>query len=613
MNKMFFLLFWTATTVFAGKLTIDFSRIDPLTSAIFRGVEKAFEVNERGLAAMEAGNFEAAEAFFKEAGGMLPIYSDAKNNLGVLYFRADRTADAHELWRQIVNNDPEYAPAWYNLGLFEMKAGNKEKAKEHFERALKEQNDFCWSIHAFISVSMGDTAKAINILEKNIYSTNALLMLGEIYAVRGDFEKAKMYLESLRITGYSNRNYYETLAGVYNELKMFKKTEELFIEAERRGAKISLSFWISYAWALFEQGQKDRAITIMTERSVENPDDKKLKFVLIYFLINNDRFAEAKVILDNIDDVKGLLAFVHINLGDEELAEKLWRELIKADTSNSLALTNLGVLAERRNQPDTALFYFKKALDISENAGVRISVGNIYFEKKQYDSAAIYYTFAQGDEEWRTKAFAGAYFAFIELGDTAYAAKIAKSFATLPVFSPPDDYVLRVLSDRAYRQGDFENVEKLVRGISNPIAEDMQLLQNARRQTEEYSDIAEPNNNDLSAADFLYNRALTLHLAGEIDSAAILYEKLLEIEKNYYRAWNNLGVIYGSQGEIEKAIAAYKNAVSRRADIADGYANLVNIYLAIDDRKNARRWLRRGLRVAPNDENLLFFKKQLEE
>jgi len=56
MNKMFFLLFWTATTVFAGKLTIDFSRIDPLTSAIFRGVEKAFEVNERGKRACRNGS-----------------------------------------------------------------------------------------------------------------------------------------------------------------------------------------------------------------------------------------------------------------------------------------------------------------------------------------------------------------------------------------------------------------------------------------------------------------------------------------------------------------------------------------------------------------------------
>lgn len=846
MKKMIFLLLFTAITVFSQKLTIDFSHIDPLTSAVFKGVEKAFEINEKGLASMEIGDFEAAEIFFKEADEMIPIYSDAKNNLGVLYFRTERIEEAEELWEKVVEQDPEYAIAWYNLGLTAINFGEKDKAIENFSRAIKEQSDFgrakvqlakiylldakpneakklaaeayaktpddseIWPLYAYILVSVGDTTQAIKMLEKKVPSEIAVLMLGQIYAVKGEVGKAKTYLESLRVSGSENRDYYETLAAVYNELKMFKKTEELFIEAENLGDDISLSFWVTFAWAVFELGEADRAVAVMWQKSAENPDDKNLKATLIYFLISSNKFAEAKKVLDDFGDIennnfhleylkgfaalnskqfteskkaleaalkispndnnaKGLLAFVLMNLGDEKRAEKLWREAGKSDTQNNQSLINLGVLAEKRNQPDTALSYFKQALKISENAGVRVSIGNIYLEKKQFDSALVSFAFVQDSTEWRTKAFSGMYFAALGLKDSLYADKIAAFLAV----SDTGDVVIRVLSDHAYRHKDFINAEKLSRSISKPIAEDylrlgwiylaikntksaeaaidsaknlqadeneiaklqqqiafikgdhdsalnfkdnspagiynraiilyrnknfQEALNSAMLAADMFSGsekiemvriaansaaaiknwaaalrwfsllnkldptplnalnvaIAAYNENNItltkefylsaknqdstiynkdietrleeeetpaeiqqitvmSSVDSMYNQALNLHLAGNIDSAIVLYQKLLEVEKNYYRAWNNLGAIYGERGEIEEAVLAYENAVSRRADIVDGYVNLVNLYSAIDDKSNAKKWLRRGLRIAPDDENLLFFKKQLEE
>lgn len=778
MKKMCFLLIFMVITAFSQKLTIDFSSIDPLTSAVFRGVEKAFEINEQGLAAMESGDFEAAEVFFKEADTLIPIYSDAKNNLGVLYFRTERIEEAETLWREILHKDPEYAPTLYNLSLLALSRGNKTEAKKLATTAFSASPDEVWAGTSYIFVSVGDTAQAIKILEKRIPAENALKMLGEIYAVKGDFAKAKNYLESLRLNGSSNRDFYETLAAVYNESGMFKKTEELFVEAENNGDKISLSFWVTFAWAMFELGEKDRAISIMQKQSDENPDNRNLKVTLIFFLISNNKFTEAKSVLDDFGDVdnfhleylkgltalntkqfteskksleaalkinpkdnnaKGLLAFVLINLGDEKRAEKLWQEASKGDTNNNQSLINLGVLAEKQNQPETALSYFKQALKISENAGVRVSVGNIYLEQKHFDSAIVNFALAQNDKEWQTKAFAGQYFAALGLKDTTLADKIAAVLAV----SDTGDFVIRVLADHAYRHGDFVNAEKLVLSISEQIEEDKDLLARIRQQlafargdyaaalditdnsptgiynraiilyrTKDYQKalnsamlavdlfsgnqktemvriaansaaalknwaaalrffsllnkleptplntlnvaIAAYNENNItltkefylkaknqdstifnqdietrleieetpqeirqitvmSAADSLYNQALNLHLTGNIDSAIVLYKTLLEIDKNYYRAWNNLGAIHGERGEIEEAVQMYENAVSRRADIIDGYVNLVNLYSAIDDTKNAKKWLHRGLKIAPDDENLLFFKKQLGE
>ncbi|MDR0304536.1 MAG: tetratricopeptide repeat protein [Chitinispirillales bacterium] len=848
MKKVLFLSFLLSIAAFSENFTIDFTRIDPLASAVLRGVEEAFSINEKGLNALEKGDFEEAEECFLRAADMLPIYSDAKNNLGVLYYRTQREEEAQKIWKQVVQKDHEYATAWYNLGLYTVNSGDFAKAGEYFLRAAKEQPDFwrakiqiarinlvnnkkneakklaaaayakapnveeIWSLYSYVLAQTGEAAKAIKILEKKVPSAAAVKMLGEIYAVSGDYVKAKTYFESLKINYSPLRDYYESLAAVYNELKMYKKTEELFKEAENMGDKISLSFWISYTWALHEQGQKDRAISILMQKSVQNPDDKDLKAKLIYVLINDKKFDDAKAVLDEMEKAddknfsiqylkgfaalnisqyeeskksletalkispndnaaKGLLAFVLVNLGDTKTAEKLWRESVKSDTLNNQSFINLAVLYEKKNMCDSALIYYKKALKIAENAGVRVSIGNIFLEKKQYDSAIVNYALAHDSSDWRTKALAGEYFAAIGLKDTNFADKVAAFIST----SDTGDYVIRVLSDYAYRKGDFEQSEKLSRSISSPIAEDyIRLgwtyleLKNTRSaeiaadsakflkaneseisklrqriafakgdynsalsfkddspsgiynraiilyRNKDYSQalnesiiaadlffgnekiemvriaansaaaiknwsvalrwfsllnkldptaqnalntaIAAYNENNItltkefylsakeqdslilnkdiearleyeerlkesqetmeivfSIADSLYNSALNFHLSGDTENAVKLYEELLKFDKNYYRAWNNLGAIYGEQGEFEKAIDSYENAVGKRADIVDGYVNLVNIYSAIDDIDNAKKWLRKGLKVAPKDQNLLFFKKQLGE
>jgi|GEM_PF-2056547 len=848
MKKFLLFLFLPAVCTFSGNLTIDFTRMNPLASAIFKGVEEAFSVNEKGLNALESGDFETAEECFLKAADMLPIFSDAQNNLGVLYYRTQREEEAQKIWKQVVQKDPEYATAWYNLGLFTVNSGDFAKAEEYFLRAIKEQPDFwrarmqiarinllnnkkseakklsaaayakasdieeVWSLHSYILAQTGESAKAIKILERKVPNAVAVKMLGEIYAVSGDYAKAKTYLESLKANYSFSRDYYETLAAVYNELKMYRKTEELFKEAQNMDDKISLSFWISYAWALHEQGQKDRAVSILTQKSAQNPNDREVKAKLIYILINDKKFNEAKTILDEMEKAdsknfsiqylkgfaalnasqfeeskksleqalkispsdnaaKGLLAFVLVNLGDTKTAEKLWREGIKSDTLNNQSFINLAVLSEKKGQTDSALIYYRKALKIAENAGVRVSIGNIFLEKKRYDSAMVNYALAHDSAQWRTKALAGEYFAALGLKDSAFADKVA-AFLSM---SDTGDYVIRVLSDYAHRKGDFSQSEKLSRSISSPLAEDylrlgwtylalknvksadvaadsakflkaddseiaklrqqiafakgdydaalsfrdnsptgiynravilyknknysqalnesviaadlfsgnekiemVRIAANSSAAIKNWSAalrwfsllnkldptpqntlnaaIAAYNENNItltkefylsakkqdvsisnkdiearleheerpkepqkttsvvfSSADSLYNAALNFHLSGDAQKAVELYDQLLKNDPNYYRAWNNLGAIYGEQGEFEKAVSAYENAVGRRADIADGYVNLVNIYSALDDINNAKKWLRKGLKVAPKDQNLLFFKKQFGE
>ncbi|MCL2844341.1 MAG: tetratricopeptide repeat protein [Chitinivibrionia bacterium] len=317
MKKRVFSLFFSfslfCTFAFSGELHIDLNNLDPLTSAIFRGVEEAFNVNEKGLDALQSGDFEEAERLFIQAGTIIPIYSEARNNLGVVYFSTGREQEAARIWRNITMTDPDYPLAWFNLGLFNFRAGNTMEAERLFEIAYLTDpaNEDIWEFYAYILVLNNQIEKAISILERKIPSQTALEMLEEIQTARA---------------------------------------QEMATAEERR------------------------------------------------------------------------------------------------------ALT----------------------------------------------------------------------------------------------------------------------------------------------------------------AEELFNIALEYHLAGDLQTAVKLYEEVLAKDRRFHRAWNNLGAIFGSRGEIERAISAYKNATGRRSDTADGYVNLVNIYSATGDTRNARRWLRRGLRRAPQNEYLLIFQQQLQ-
>src|SRR5690606_31956797 len=44
-------------------------------------------------------------------------------------------------------------------------------------------------------------------------------------------------------------------------------------------------------------------------------------------------------------------------------------------------------------------------------------------------------------------------------------------------------------------------------------------------------------------------------------------------------AWNNLGNVYRDNGQQEKALGAYKQAINLKADDEQAYRNLANVYL----------------------------------
>lgn len=115
----------------------------------------------------------------------------------------------------------------------------------------------------------------------------------------------------------------------------------------------------------------------------------------------------------------------------------------------------------------------------------------------------------------------------------------------------------------------------------------------------------------ISLPDSLYNAAVDMQNAGDDSAAEKIYLQITARDSLYNMAWNNLGTIYGKRGEIEKAEHAYLKAVEKKHDIPETYANLVTLYIELEEFTKARQWLIKGQGHNPDSDLLKDLKEKI--
>lgn len=109
---------------------------------------------------------EEAEKEYKEA---VRINPSANNYfaLGQAYLYLDRLSEAESTFNRVRSLDPKKATGDYGLGLTYSRQGRYDKAIEHFERAIRLENDFYdgYAEIGYAYVDMGEREEAEKILE----------------------------------------------------------------------------------------------------------------------------------------------------------------------------------------------------------------------------------------------------------------------------------------------------------------------------------------------------------------------------------------------------------------------------------------------------------------
>lgn len=168
------------------------------------------EVNASlGQEYMSRGQLEIALDKLKKAVTADPAYAPAQTLLAVLYERIDDPVGAERHYRLAVEAAPQNGDVNNNYGVYLCQAGQVAKAEPYFLAAVKDpfyrtpgvayaNAGSCW-------LQAGDLDKAERYLRQSLeYDAefaDALLSLADINARRGDFFRARAFLQRYESTG----------------------------------------------------------------------------------------------------------------------------------------------------------------------------------------------------------------------------------------------------------------------------------------------------------------------------------------------------------------------------------------------------------------------------
>ena len=101
-------------------------------------------------------------------------------------------------------------------------------------------------------------------------------------------------------------------------------------------------------------------------------------------------------------------------------------------------------------------------------------------------------------------------------------------------------------------------------------------------------------------AEAYYNLGTALREKGKLNEAIETYNEAISINPEYAEAYFNLGNALKEQGKLELAVEAYNKAILRKSDSADAYLNLGNALQKLGKLEEATETYTRTLALEPN-------------
>lgn len=257
-------------------------------------------------------------------------------------------------------------------------------------------------------------------------------------------------------------------------------------------------------------------------------------------------------------------------------------EQAKKAKNDSLRASLYGRIAMiyRRNNPDSAFIYARKALNLgttiknerSKASGYQ-AIGNLYFFQSSYDSAIWYYSNAQQIA--------------INLKDSVLLGAMLNNIGQTYVYKAEYDTAIELLiQSRQIREAiNDERVTSSINNIGNAYFK-MSDLDRALEYYKEAADLKEKYDQKLSLSNTLNNIGIILKNQGKIEEAIPYYEKSLTIAEEYddknkqANAHNNIGTLYLEINTYSKAEYHLKRSIELKQEMNDkaGLFNSYNTY-----------------------------------
>jgi type IV pilus biogenesis/stability protein PilW len=226
------------------------------------------ELSEQGFDAPAVGAFERV--------AKLDPTAITFHNLGTLYMKGGRTADARAAFERALELKPDYADASNSLGALLAQSGDVPAAIERFRTALQARPDFPDALNnlGFALFQTGQTAQArelyLKALAVNPDFPEALNNLGIFFGRQGDLESAQRYFQQ----ALEKRRGYGEAANNLALVLSARGQPEAAVDLLRRSLEEAPEFEMTYVTLsriYLKAGQRREAVQVLERLLQRNP------------------------------------------------------------------------------------------------------------------------------------------------------------------------------------------------------------------------------------------------------------------------------------------------------------------------------------------------------
>jgi tetratricopeptide (TPR) repeat protein len=412
----------------------------------YREIAKYYERN---------GNEEKAIEYLSRGLKVQPDSPESLAMLAVLYSKQNKNKEAIPLYRKLMeltgNNlnvsrdlaaalveNAEYADA---IKILEEIAKNPSLADDANIQILRGKALFGLRKYSeALSFFQAVIATDLNALEARFY-------IGRVYEETGKYAEAAKVFESLLdrpnsssedmrnnrlvfqqhlAANYLEMGSHDKAIAVYQEMAKTdpKRANPQLLNAYRVGRQFDkaislgkelygkntgdIEIGVIYARTLADAGKSKEGAEVLSKLLQSHPENIEIYVNLSQVYLQDKRYADAERILRRAEDkttdsqnnerLKIQLAAVYERQKDFDRAESIFKEILKANPQNAVALNYIGyMLADRGVRLDEAVQYVKEALAIDPQNGAYLdSLGWAFFKLNDLENAEKY--LLQADE-----------------------------------------------------------------------------------------------------------------------------------------------------------------------------------------------------------------------
>lgn len=278
--------------------------------------------------------------------------------------------EAYEEFLQVIKLDPEFADAYFHLGVICSKLEMYEKAIDYLNKSMEKNSKLKEQTHIYLALSYANLKKFDEALKESDIALKAEPndpevhnILGSIYSYMRKWDDAINHFKkavSLNVnsakTSFNLAVAHENNEDYENAVKYYKNTisiDQKFLEA-----------YTNLGWLYMDNDKNDEAL-VLFERAIELKNDDPE-------LLNNLGWAYSKV-------------------KEYALAVEQYKKALKINPRSAVICNNLGIVIYQMGNLDEAYKYFQQALSLDESKEVEgfvhFYMGLIYIKQDKLKEA----------------------------------------------------------------------------------------------------------------------------------------------------------------------------------------------------------------------------------